>query len=419
MRFITPLLLGIALAGNASQTLAQRRYAPRTAATQWSISYNTHDNVDNFLEHAPILFTTSLNLAGVEGRSDTKRYLATGAMSYAIAAGLVKSLKHTIGETRPDGSDNNSFPSGHAALAFTAATILHKEYGQTRSPWYSVAGYGMAATTGVMRIMHNRHWTGDVMAGAALGILSTELAYGLSSIIFKKKGLVRDNIDLAIDADQHPSFVGISMGAGLGFESLTLASEHLTPIEIKTGTATAAAVEGAYFFNRHIGVGGRFRTVTAPMNNGEDVLSALSPNTTSNLRLRIESNQLTELTFDAGVYFNLPLSNRFALGSKLLIGHSMTQGIEINARTETSGDNNWSYLNIDGTNAMTCGTGLSATYACSDAFAWRAFVDYDFTRKTYTMDYHPDYNNQSVHSWSAPKHRTNRLVIGAAFIISL
>ena len=50
----------------------------------------------------------------------------------------------TAKEMRPDGSTANSWPSGHTATSFVGATILHKEYGLTRSPWYSIAGYSLA-----------------------------------------------------------------------------------------------------------------------------------------------------------------------------------------------------------------------------------------------------------------------------------
>lgn len=75
---------------------------------------------------------------------------------------------------RPDGSNNKSFPSGHTATAFMAATMLHKEYGG-RSPWYSIAGYSMATVTGVSRMLNNKHWLSDVLVGAGIGILGVSV----------------------------------------------------------------------------------------------------------------------------------------------------------------------------------------------------------------------------------------------------
>ena len=38
---------------------------------------------------------------------------------------------------------------------------------------------------------------------------------------------------------------------------------------------------------------------------------------------------------------------------------------------------------------MKFGTGISLTYAYKENYAWRLFLDYDYTRKTYTMTYNP------------------------------
>ena len=161
-----------------------------------SFRQNTKDNkhtlitdfktgIDDYSQFFGPVMTTGLKIAGVEGRSDWGRYLASTAMSYAIMGGFVNGIKYTAKEMRPDGSTANSWPSGHTATAFVGATILHKEYGMTRSPWYSVAGYGVATATGVMRVLNNRHWVSDVLSGAGIGIMSTELAYAFSDLILE------------------------------------------------------------------------------------------------------------------------------------------------------------------------------------------------------------------------------------------
>jgi membrane-associated phospholipid phosphatase len=43
----------------------------------------------------------------------------------------------------------------------------------------SISGYPIAIFTGVYRALNNKHWVGDVVAGAGFGILSTEIAYWL------------------------------------------------------------------------------------------------------------------------------------------------------------------------------------------------------------------------------------------------
>ena len=67
-------------------------------------------------------------------------------------------------------------PSGHTAQAFVSATILDMEYRDT-SPWISVAGYAVATTTGMYRMINNQHWISDVLIGAGIGIFSTKVVY--------------------------------------------------------------------------------------------------------------------------------------------------------------------------------------------------------------------------------------------------
>jgi hypothetical protein len=134
----------------------------------------------------------------------------------------------------------------------------------------------------------------------------------------------------------------------------------------------------------------------------------------------IESDHLAEFTGSVGVYFNLPLSQRFALGTKLLIGRSFTQELDIDGHVEGNVkdidygvyiENNqlnvsqshidypkstgktftddWDYLTIGAESATSWGTGLSLTYRYKSNFSWKLFVDYDYSQKKFTMTYDP------------------------------
>lgn len=144
--------------------------------------------VDNFSQFAPVAVMYSMKLAGIEGRgSSWTQVNVSSAASMAIMLATTTAMKYTISEMRPDGSTANSFPSGHTANAFMCATLLHKEYGRDY-PWLSAGGYAVAALTGASRIANNRHWLGDVLCGAALGILSAELGDLISRrLSFRRK----------------------------------------------------------------------------------------------------------------------------------------------------------------------------------------------------------------------------------------
>lgn len=131
---------------------------------------------DNYLQYAPIAAVYGLNLAGIKGRNDLANRTALIIKSELLVAAITFPLKKITAVPRPDTGERNSFPSGHTATAFAAATFMAKEYGQT-SKWYSIGAYTVATGVGVMRMMNNRHWVTDVLAGAAVGILSTNVAY--------------------------------------------------------------------------------------------------------------------------------------------------------------------------------------------------------------------------------------------------
>ena len=454
-----PLFLaGIAIKGDKANF--RQDYGNAHANTRLLTSFKTR--IDDYTQFFGPAMTVGLKLGGVEGRSDWPRLFASAAMSYGIMAGFVNGIKYTAKEMRPDGSTANSWPSGHTATSFVGATLLHKEYGLTRSPWYSVAGYGVATATGIMRILNNRHWISDVMSGAGIGIMSTELGYALSDVLFKNKGLLRGDLEGVSD---RPSFFAISMGMSYGLKNLTFHDsdeqyagdndfdEDTEAFNVDFHTASVVDIEGAYFLNKYVGIGGRLRVramtakgwsnfIEDAKSDRKDLESSLADiidmassmptqtiknemqNLTTLEEYSIESDHLTEFSANVGLYFNLPLSSRFALGSKLLIGRSMTQELDINAHyqgdtknmaydmnisdgyadpdkndmsliikdfysTNNPYDIEWDYLTLGGNNSTNFGTGLSLTYRYKSNFSWRLFCDYDFSKKEYTLTADP------------------------------
>jgi hypothetical protein len=59
-----------------------------------------------------------------------------------------------------------SFPSGHAATAFTLSAVLAA---RIDNGYVAIPLYGIAAMTAVARVYGNQHWTSDVVTGALIG----------------------------------------------------------------------------------------------------------------------------------------------------------------------------------------------------------------------------------------------------------
>ncbi len=133
-------------------------------------------DVDDFLQYVPILTMYTADLFKVESKNDvftqTKILLISAIATNAVTFGL----KHAIGETRPNERDDLSFPSGHTSNAFMMATILFHEFKETK-PVLAYSGFVFASATGALRVLNNEHWVSDVLVGAGIGIIVTDLVY--------------------------------------------------------------------------------------------------------------------------------------------------------------------------------------------------------------------------------------------------
>ncbi len=106
-------------------------------------------------------------------------FVAVQRVDLAIAstAACTFALKEVVGRKRPDESPGNarvfdpfsghdSFPSGHATLAFATATVLDRE---TTSSWVPAVAYPLAGLVAWSRVHDRKHWASDVLAGGAIG----------------------------------------------------------------------------------------------------------------------------------------------------------------------------------------------------------------------------------------------------------
>lgn len=330
-----------------------------------------HRPFENYMQFAPAAVMFGMKALGVESRSSWSRMLTSDAFSAVIMAGVVNSLKHSTHVMRPDGTDNRSFPSGHTATAFMTATMLTKEYGHL-SPWIGVGAYGVASASGVMRMVNNKHWLSDVLTGAGIGILSTEVGYYLSGLLFKDKGLHKVGQPATFDRMDKPSFLGLYLGVNVPVSRYDIDEDN----EFRTSSGSVAGAEGAWFLNPYVGIGGRL--------------------TVSNTYVIVNGNEAADDRFDAvnasaGAYFSYPLSARWRVGSKLLGGYVHYPALKISSQTISARD------------GAAFGSGLSLTYRAARHYGLRFLVDYNLM---------PSHSRRSG-EWM------NTFTVGASFVAEL
>ena len=146
-------------------------------------------DIDNYMPSASLVLMFGLDAAGVKSKNNWVNQAIIFGLSNALNGLATKKVKYITGIERPDHQDKLSFPSAHTSSAFVAAEMLHQEF-KDQSIWISIAGYSLAGAVGALRVMNNRHWMSDVVAGAGFGILSVRLTY-LVYPYFQRKVLER------------------------------------------------------------------------------------------------------------------------------------------------------------------------------------------------------------------------------------
>jgi membrane-associated phospholipid phosphatase len=177
--------------GTAGFIVADKHAMPyfRTHATNWDDFNDTFDAPITTGE--VVLLPVSLLAAGYLRHDD---YQVNTALlcgeAYADSAIVDLAIKAITHRQRPEevppgapftntffsGTTSplkgSSFPSGHAAGAFSVATVVAGRY--SRHKWVPVLAYGFATAISLSRITDSAHFPSDVFLGAALGYTVTK-----------------------------------------------------------------------------------------------------------------------------------------------------------------------------------------------------------------------------------------------------
>lgn len=372
------------------------------------------DKVDDVVQYIPYASVYAFDALGLESKHTARRYTTTLATGAATSLIVIQGLKYGIGETRPDGSANNSFPSGHTTTAFMGAHMFHKEYGE-RSVYYSIGGYLLASFVGIFRQLNDRHWISDVLVGAGMGISITEFAYFMNDKWWGDKGL--NEIELTPEKEPNytrPSYLGVKLGyAGLTNSFLNEASG----LSAKNGFSVA--VDGAWFFSEHFGLGAEIGFQSFP--------------------IRIDQSIQDEIRPDGYEFIFQPMGNtrnligphaqitteKSAFGAKLLIGHAKIADTEVFLKNlitnEPSEEDDLVYARIEAANRFAWSAGAYYRFMISKRLALGLFVDYNATDLKSTLTYIDNFdgNGDPIYVEEALDSKWNAISAGTTFNIML
>src|ERR1035437_2642277 len=135
----------------------------------------------------------AIGIAGIYGCGlifdDPKiRNLGLQLVESCAYAGIITSvIKSTAGRSRPYvgkgnmdwhpvqfNTDQTSFPSGHATLAFAVSSVMAN---YLNNIYWKVGWYTIASLVGTARIYHDKHWLSDVVIGSAIGYFIGDYVY--------------------------------------------------------------------------------------------------------------------------------------------------------------------------------------------------------------------------------------------------
>jgi hypothetical protein len=133
-------------------------------------------HADDYLQYVPTGIMYCADILKFKARNSIWNQTKFLFISELFTAGIVQTMKYSFKIQRPNDGAYNSFPSGHTSQAFVESQVLFNEFYQS-SKLIALSGYLFSISTGALRVVNNQHWIPDVLMGAGIGILVTNLVY--------------------------------------------------------------------------------------------------------------------------------------------------------------------------------------------------------------------------------------------------
>lgn len=335
----------------------------------------------------PLATAWVMKASGVQSRSSWERMLLSNSMSLALTSGIALTFKELYDENGPDGTRSDAFPSGHSALAFMSATILSREYGHI-SPWISVGGYAAATATQFLRLRHNRHWVNQVMVGAGIGVVATNVSYFLTDKILNGRGIspVKMNmydIKRSINFYGRPSafslYSGMESGNGnISSSCFEFPEDFSGRAKISTGSSFTVGVDASMYFNSYFAIEAmaRLSTVMAKVGFSDDASLDASD---------VYGTSIDMYHFDLAAKISSPVMFGTRFSARLYVGDRFTP-----SGSFCSVEDGSSLIRFKGDNCFELGCGVSMDCMTSKKYNIGFYCDYnhafsDFFRSRWLM----------------------------------
>ncbi|MFY0629826.1 MAG: phosphatase PAP2 family protein [Flavobacteriaceae bacterium] len=171
------------------------------------------------------MLTSAVYLTGLFTDNEKLRRTGVLLISSATASGFFQQVvKRIIGRARPRSGDRSnvfdpfhlkrvkdydSFPSGHAMLAFTNAYAIAKQF---KNPWVKAGIYAVGSIPGIIRIVDRFHWISDIAFSTVFSIFIVEaIDKYLDNKYDRKYNDQRVEQKLSWDLQVSPRGVGVVM----------------------------------------------------------------------------------------------------------------------------------------------------------------------------------------------------------------
>lgn len=172
--------------------------------------YSNH--IDDYIQYVPLGILFSADAFKMKAEHSVWNQTKYLFFSEVITGSIVLSLKYGLKIERPDKSAFTAFPSGHTSFAFVGSQVLYNEFKNTNK-LLAYSGFLFSIPTGALRVVNNRHWVPDVLMGAGIAMLVTNLVYHFEPLKNWTPKLFKKQKDVSLQF--HPNFSDQYVGGNL------------------------------------------------------------------------------------------------------------------------------------------------------------------------------------------------------------